>query len=568
MGIISLTPDVAGQTGNLIGGVAPRRVAMVTTDSLATITTAGYLNNVQREMATAFYPTDVFKVWYNYVSSSSPGTYDEFTLSFSNGVITMVQEVSAGNVLLPVVSGHFANFNGTTGQIKDSGFLPSNAAKTRVVMANGATISGHIAVYSDTTGTISEDVSPAINGGSIQAGLSGTAGNLIAYPAAATSGRMVIAPVTNSAGDFSTTISNASSVGQSQVISIPDSGAATANFILSASGSAQTISGGLTVSTGNLNVSQGNVVAGSSGHAGTVSSFPSTAGNGELILAAVNAGGAFNTTISNGTIGQSSVITIPDPGAATANFVISSLVGAGTQHITSGSLQVDAGSLISGLATGGTQGTLQLFPSGATAGSLELKAVGNSGNFAVTLENAIFGQATVLTIPDPGMAAASVVINPTSLVNGNIIEASGTGGLVVDTGIAALNVTITKVFTLTFTQLAAAGKVNIQVHTSATSQFFIQDVKVLKSTGLSGGGGDRLLAITDGTLVFNNAGITAALLGTPVFTLWGGAGNPEPVGASDISTAGADIYFQYTGGAADYAAGSVQIAVTYVKVTA
>lgn len=94
MGIVSLTVDVAGQVGNLIGGVAPRRVAMVTSDSLSTITTAGYLNNVQREFATAFQPTDVISCWYSYSSNTSPGTFSSFTLSIVNGVITMVQNAA------------------------------------------------------------------------------------------------------------------------------------------------------------------------------------------------------------------------------------------------------------------------------------------------------------------------------------------------------------------------------------------------------------------------------------------------------------------------------------------
>ena len=65
-----------------------------------------------------------------------------------------------------------------------------------------------------------------------------------------------------------------------------------------------------------------NVDAGASGTAGSVDVFPTTAANGKMILAAVDAGGAFNTTISNKAMGQSSVISIPDPGAATADFVL------------------------------------------------------------------------------------------------------------------------------------------------------------------------------------------------------------------------------------------------------
>ena len=81
------------------------------------------------------------------------------------------------------------------------------------------------------------------------------------------------------------------------------------------------VTGSITASTG-ITSTAGNITSGSSGDAGTFISFPATAGNGTLILQAVNAGGAFNTTIASGTIGQSSVITIPDPGAATAKFVL------------------------------------------------------------------------------------------------------------------------------------------------------------------------------------------------------------------------------------------------------
>jgi hypothetical protein len=76
-----------------------------------------------------------------------------------------------------------------------------------------------------------------------------------------------------------------------------------------------TVAGGITSSTGDI-------TSGASGDAGKFVSFPATAANGTLILEALNAGGAFNTTIRNSTMGQSSVISIPDPAAATANFML------------------------------------------------------------------------------------------------------------------------------------------------------------------------------------------------------------------------------------------------------
>ncbi len=82
------------------------------------------------------------------------------------------------------------------------------------------------------------------------------------------------------------------------------------------------ITGALTVS-GAITSTAGNITSGSSGDAGTFIAFPATAANGTMIIAAGNAGGAFNTTITSGTIGQSTVYTVPDIGASTGGVVVS-----------------------------------------------------------------------------------------------------------------------------------------------------------------------------------------------------------------------------------------------------
>ena len=87
-------------------------------------------------------------------------------------------------------------------------------------------------------------------------------------------------------------------------------------------GTTVTAGTGITATTGNIIATTGNVEAGSSGHAGILSSFPGTAANGSLIVAAVNAGGAFTTTISNGVMGQSTVYTMGDIGATTGGMMI------------------------------------------------------------------------------------------------------------------------------------------------------------------------------------------------------------------------------------------------------
>ena len=100
--------------------------------------------------------------------------------------------------------------------------------------------------------------------------------------------------------------------------------------------SSKNIAGFNILSAATLNATTIN--AGADASAGTLVSFPSTTASGKLIVAAVNSSGAFNTTISNASMGQSTVVSIPDPGSATANFVISK----GAQSI-SGALTLTGG---------------------------------------------------------------------------------------------------------------------------------------------------------------------------------------------------------------------------------
>lgn len=80
---------------------------------------------------------------------------------------------------------------------------------------------------------------------------------------------------------------------------------------------------GTITASGAITSTAGNITSGSSGDSGTFIAFPATAANGTMIIAAGNAGGAFNTTITSGTIGQSTVYTVPDIGAATGGVVVS-----------------------------------------------------------------------------------------------------------------------------------------------------------------------------------------------------------------------------------------------------
>lgn len=70
-------------------------------------------------------------------------------------------------------------------------------------------------------------------------------------------------------------------------------------------------------------INRGSIQAGLSGDAGTLISYPPTDANGSLIISARDAGGAFNTTIRNSAMGQSTVYSMGDIGAATGGLVVS-----------------------------------------------------------------------------------------------------------------------------------------------------------------------------------------------------------------------------------------------------
>lgn len=84
------------------------------------------------------------------------------------------------------------------------------------------------------------------------------------------------------------------------------------------------------------------------------------------------------------------------------------------QHITAYDLFVDDGFIISGSPTGGINGAIAMYPITGSKGSLQFVADNNTGNFGVTITNAAFGQASTITIPDPGAASANFLLDSSS----------------------------------------------------------------------------------------------------------------------------------------------------------
>lgn len=233
-------------------------------------------------------------------------------------------------------------------------------------------------------------------------------------------------------------------------------------------------------------INNGSIQAGLSGTSGTLISYPSTASRGSLILAAVANTGNTNVTISNAAHAQASVYSIPDCGASTANLLVSKLTG--TQHITVGALQVDAGTISSGISTGGTAGGFTAYPATASNGSLSLTPVGNAGNFAATISNiSTLGQASTYTLPDPANAAAKFLVGAgaTPFVSGNFPVASGTNGLMVDSGLAATNIqykTNIKAATTGNIGGAGAGPITVTVAGLTASSVVVATVATSSNT--------------------------------------------------------------------------------------
>lgn len=289
MAILSFNVNILGQAGNF-----PSEIIIETNDTLATVTTAGYLNGLHSEMVplvTGMMALVSTKTTPNATSSSSSW----LNVIYSNGDWSLTSiGVAPGSIITP-------------------------------------TIANHIATYNDTVGTLTEDPATAISGGNIQAGLSGAAGHFASFPSAATTGQFDFTAVANS-GNFTVTLSNASH-GQATTYSIPDVGNAagrvlagatatpfTSGHLLSASGTGGVVAdSGIASSAVQLNT---NIKAQTTGNIGGAGAGPLTISqaactSSSVILCSVKSSSnpCYIITIVPGT-GSFTVTTNTDPGAS------------------------------------------------------------------------------------------------------------------------------------------------------------------------------------------------------------------------------------------------------------
>jgi len=118
--------------------------------------------------------------------------------------------------------------------------------------------------------------------------------------------------------------------------------------------------------------------------------------------------------------------------------------------------------------------------------------------------------------------------------------------------------------TVGFGDVASAASKTLLDAVDSGEQWKVRELFLSGSgTNFSGGGGDRLLDITDGTTIWTS--IPAATLQSLAAARWGDTGVPFPATAAHLTTASAaktDIVAKYSGGSADYTAGSCTIILT------
>lgn len=131
------------------GNASPRIVRITTDATLAQVTAAGWYNNAAPNQ---LQPSDEVEI--AYAQGTANANTAIFSVSISAGVVTL--SIDSSSVVLPVVSGDFAVFSGTSGAIADLGYSPTNVTKAKVVMLDAAPTINHVAKFTAADGTVGD----------------------------------------------------------------------------------------------------------------------------------------------------------------------------------------------------------------------------------------------------------------------------------------------------------------------------------------------------------------------------------------------------------------------------
>jgi hypothetical protein len=505
MAVLQVKPLSPASTIGLVG-VDPSWVYIKTNDTEIAVTTAGYLN----EHSDASF--NEYQMALLYTTDKKTSIYG-ITVDVS-GTITLTQDGVPGTVVgLPVVVDDIVTFANTDGALKDGSII------ARAI-------------------------------GFVQSGTRDSQGGFIAFSGEGDVGTTIYAS-RPSRKDSAVIISNDYHNAGTSIL-FPDSGVAESYVILSDSldtqyintGNVEITQGDLTVRNGEVNLINGNLTVGFitlHSNDGVISMFPGVFDAGKLdIIATANDASDVTVLITNRSHAASTVVRIPDSGATFSDFILSEAPG--DQFINSGGLSVSGGDISTG--SSGIAGSIFIYPSAALSGSFRLLCSDAAGNYRSTLTTfPNIGQSTTYTLGNAATATQSVLVSSATNV-----------------GNSAALISVDQV--ITFSELASGGVFDI----TSGAGYRIRAIQLNKvGTNFSGGGGDRNIQITDGTTVYSI--IPAATAQSLTNAVWGATALPLPATASINTQTVAALKVAYSGGSADYTAGSMTITFQLQKVT-
>jgi len=201
----------------------------------------------------------------------------------------------------------------------------------------------------------------------------------------------------------------------------------------------------------------------------------------------------------------------------------------------------------------GTAGTVDIFPTTASKGKLILSATDNTGDTNVTITNAAHGQATVLTIPDSGLATSYIAQSTSALTVAevDVLDGATAGTQVASKAVVAdanINTGVSKVTEL---HIGATGA-ETQV-TSTAAELNLLDAKTLSGsdtsiiTGTAGTNGKCAQWNADGDIVDGQTIPASDIVGLTDSQALSNKTLTSPI-INVTSDAHGDVYFRNTSG--------------------
>src|SRR3990167_5796605 len=251
MSVLNIQLGAAG-----LDNIVPRLSFIETNNTVAEVLATGYLNSAVQQ-GYSFSEYDMCLVSTKTTPSAATTQVGWFEISIVGANTSLVPSAAPGTVALPTVANQIAYATDAIGSLAAAGLATA-----------------------------------LFNAGDLSAGISGTAGDLISYPATLARGSLRLTAA-NSAGNTITTITNASQAA-ARTYTIPDGGQAASSFLLTDNATTQTIAtGNLALTVGDLIATAGDLVSGAAagGFAGSLILYLTTAANGSLRMLAVNSAG-------------------------------------------------------------------------------------------------------------------------------------------------------------------------------------------------------------------------------------------------------------------------------------